>query len=159
MSRKNYWSNADGLAVGFGTRAAERIVGGVHKTYGAKEEARLDITNLSPSGSTLGANILIPAGASVTRVYMEVGQAFVGGTSITFGDAATANGWITATAGATANLTAGKHIIADGSYAVAATTPTSQQVPKVYAVDTKLFITIAGTFTAGSARIVVEYQI
>lgn len=160
MSRKNYWNNADGLRVGFGTRTQERQEAGVHNTLGKSEEARLDISWQSGSGATNGAFILIPAGSAVKNVRLEVDQSFAGGTSITFGDAADADGWITATAASAANLaTAGRHIPGDGVYAVAATTPPSQQVPKVYATDTKLFITVAGTFTAGRANIVVEYTI
>lgn len=154
MTRQSTWTNADGLIVGFGNNYPERNDAGVNEVDGNDKSAQLNITYQSTSGAS-GAKISVPAGSIVKNVYMKVGTAWVGGTSLTFGDATTAAGWITATQAATANLTAGAAIQAQGAYAFTATE--GQLPPKAYAAATDLYITIAGTFTAGSATIYVEY--
>lgn len=154
MTRQSTWTNADGLIVGFGNNYPERNEAGVNEVDGNDKSAQLNITYQSTSGAS-GAKISVPAGSIVKNVYMKVGTAWVGGTSLTFGDATTAAGWITATQAATANLTAGAAIQAQGAYAFTATE--GQLPPKAYAAATDLYITVAGTFTAGSATIYVEY--
>lgn len=154
MTRKSTWSNPDSLVVGFGPNYPERLVSGFAERDGQTKEARLQVTYQSTFGST-GAKIAIPANSIVKNVYMKVGTAWVGGTSVAFGDAGSTGGWITASQGATANLTIGANIQAQGAYAYTATE--GQLPPKVYAAATDLYITVVGTFTAGTADIVVEY--
>lgn len=154
MTRKSTWSNADGLVVGFGPNTPERNGSGVVDMDGHTKVAQLYITKDSSFGST-GAKVQIPANSIVKSVHMKVGTAWVGGTSLAFGDAGSTGGWITATQGAQASLTAGAAIQAQGAYAY---TATEGQLPgKVYASATDLYITAVGTFTAGTATIVVEY--
>lgn len=154
-SRGSSWTNSDGLKVGFGPQFPERLYAGVVETDGGLKEARLQITKDSTFGST-GAKITIKAGQAVRNVYLKVGTAWVGGTSLAVGDAGNTSGWITAAQGAEANLTAGVQIVSAGAYAQAATP--AQLAPKVYAVDTDLYVTSVGTHTAGDATLVVEYQ-
>ena len=151
MTRKSTWTNADGLVVGFGPNIAERNVAGVFDTAGVVKEARLAITNLSS-----GAKVTVPAGSAVVGVLVKVGAAWVGGTKVEVGDATDPDGFITAAQGATAELTVGKTIVAAGAYAVG-DAATNAGLGKVYAAATDLTVTITGTFTAGSADVIVRY--
>lgn len=151
MTRQSTWANADGLIVGFGGNYPERNVAGVYETDGAIKEAVLQITFQSS-----GAVIAIPAGSAVIDVNLSVGTAWVGGTKVEIGDASDADGWISATQGATANLTAGADIVAGGAYAVG-DAATNRGLAKVYATATNLTATITGSFTAGTATVVVRY--
>lgn len=154
MTRAASWTNSDGLVVGFGANIPERQAGGVVDMDGYDRVATLAVTYASTFGAS-GAKITIPANSIVRNVYMKVGTAWVGGTSLAFGDAGGTGSWITATQGAQASLTAGVAIQALGGYAWV--TGESQQTPKVYAAATDLYFTVVGTFTAGSATVVVEY--
>ncbi len=155
MTRAATWSNSDGLVVGFGRNVPERQASAVIAQEGTDTKiAKLSITYQSTFGST-GALINIPANSLVKNVYMKVGTAWTGGTSLAFGDGGSTGGWITATQGAQASLTAGVAIQAQGAYAYTATE--GQLVPKVYASATDLYVTSVGTWTAGTADIYVEY--
>lgn len=154
MTRSATWTNSDGLVVGFGKNFPERTDAGVVETDGFDKTATVNITYQSTTGSS-GAKITVPAGSLVKNVFMKVGTAWVGGTSLAFGDASGTGSWITATQGATANLTAGAAIQAQGAYAYTATE--GQLPPKVYAAATDLYFTVVGTYTAGTATVVVEY--
>jgi hypothetical protein len=151
MTRKSTWTNADGLVVGFGPNFAERNVSGVLETDGVVKEARLAITFQSS-----GANIDLPAGSVVQDVVVKVGTAWVGGTDVQLGDGTDADGWISATQGATANLTAGATIRAAGAYAIG-DAATNRGLGKVYASADTLDVAFTGTFTAGTADIFVRY--
>ena len=151
MTRASTWTNADGLVVGFGNNFPERNVAGVYDVDGAVKEAHLAITYQSS-----GANIDIPAGSVVLDVTMKVGTAWVGGTDVQFGDGTDADGWISATQGAVANLTANAMIRAAGAYAIG-DAATNRGLGKVYASADTLDVAFAGTFTAGNATIVVRY--
>lgn len=155
MTRKTTWANSDNLNVGFGPNYAERQVAGVttQKDSDAKT-AKLSITYQSTLGAS-GASVPIPAGSSVKNVYIKVGQAWVGGTSLAFGDTNSTTGWVTATQGATANLLAGALIQAGGAYAIA--TGTSSTAPKPYPSALSLYFTVVGTYTAGTLDVFVEY--
>lgn len=154
MTRASNWTNPDGLIVGFGPNYADRNAGGVEKDKASVKTAKLQITYQSTLGSS-GDRIPIPAGSIVKNVYMKVGTAWVGGTSLAFGDTNGTGSWITATQGATANLTAGAVIQAQGAYAFTATE--GQLPPKAYASALDLYVTVSGTYTAGTADIYVEY--
>lgn len=151
MTRKSTWTNADGLVVGFGPNFAERNVSGVLETDGVVKEARLAITFQSS-----GANIDLPAGSVVQDVVVKVGTAWVGGTDVQLGDGTDADGWISATQGATANLTAGATIRAAGAYAIG-DAATNRGLGKVYASADTLDVAFTGTFTAGTADVFVRY--
>lgn len=128
-------------------------------TLGATREVefRWDYTN-PPAPTTASANdaveTIIPKNSLIiaARLYVEV--AFVGGTSIAVdaravadGSVTTANGYITATQGAEANLTIGAWIVGSGAL-IGATSGTA---------DTKLGVTNVGTHTAGRGRCIVTF--
>ena len=156
MTRKTTWTNSDGLVVGFGPNFAERNEAGVVKTSGGEKEARLQLSYQSS-----GANIAVPAGSVIKSVTLKVGDAWTGGTKLEVGDGTDADGFISATQGAQASLTAGVTIDAGGAYVIAAagTTP-DVNVPKlnkVYAAADTIDVTLTGTFTAGTATLIVTY--
>lgn len=151
MTRKSTWTNADGLVVGFGPNYPERNEAGVLETDGVMKEARLAITYESSS-----ATVAIPAGSVVMDVVMKVGTAWAGGTDVQIGDGSDADGWISATQGAVANLTAGATVRAAGAYAIG-DAATNRGLGKVYASADTLDVAFTGTFTAGTADIFVRY--
>lgn len=151
MTRQSTWTNADGLVVGFGPNFPERNVAGVIETDGVVKEARLAITYQSS-----GATVALPAGSVVLDVVVKVGTAWLGGTKVEIGDGSDADGWISATQGATANLTAGASIVAGGAYAIG-DAATNKGLGKVYASADTLDVAITGAYTAGSADVFVRY--
>ena len=151
MTRASSWTNADGLIVGFGANIPERNVAGVYDHDGSVKEAHLAITYQSS-----GANIELPAGAVVLDVVLKVGTAWAGGTDVQLGDGTDPDGWISATQGAVANLTAGATVRAGGAYAIG-DAATNRGLGKVYAAADTLDVAFTGTFTAGTATIVVRY--
>jgi hypothetical protein len=152
MTRQTTWTNADGLVVGFGPNYPERNVAGIIETDGVVKEARLAITYESS-----GAGISLPAGSVVLDVLVKVGTAWVGGTKVEIGDGSDADGWVSATQGATANLTAGATVRAGGAYAIGATDGTAKALGKVYAAADTLDVAITGAYTAGDADVFVRY--
>jgi hypothetical protein len=151
MTRASSWTNADGLIVGFGANIPERNVSGVYEHDGAVKEAHLAITYQSS-----GANIDLPAGSVVLDVVLKVGTAWAGGTDVQLGDGTDPDGWISATQGAVANLTTGATVRAAGAYAIG-DAATNRGLGKVYASADTLDVAFTGTFTAGTATIVVRY--
>jgi hypothetical protein len=151
MTRKSTWTNADGLVVGFGPNSPERNEAGVIETDGVVKEARLAITYQSS-----GANVALPAGSVVLDVVMKVGTAWAGGTDVQIGDGTDPDGWISATQGAVANLTAGATVRAAGAYAIG-DAATNKGLGKVYASADTLDVAFTGTFTAGTADVFVRY--
>jgi hypothetical protein len=157
MARKNTWSNADGLIVGFGPNTPEKYAQTTEDdTKSVKAAAvRFDYTqvNTSASGSI---NWTAPAGTNVVAVELVVDQAWVGGTSLEFGDASDTDGFITTTQGATASLTAGAKIVGSGLYTKGATDTAAQEF-KAYASATVCSVLRVGTYTAGSATLKISY--
>ena len=151
MTRQSTWTNADGLIVGFGPNIPERNIAGDYNTDGVVKEAVLQVTFQSS-----GAVIPVPAGSAVLDVVLRVGTAWTGGTKVEIGDATDPDGWVSATQGATANLTAGAEIVAGGAYAIG-DAASNKGLAKVYAAATNLTATITGTYTAGTATVVVRY--
>lgn len=157
MARKGSWSNADGLVVGFGPNTPEKYAQTTEQDNSPVKAAviRFDYTqvNTAASGSI---NWTAPAGSTVIAVELVVDQAWVGGTSLSFGDAGDVAGFITATQGATASLTAGAKIVGAGVYTKGGTDTTAQEF-KVYASATVTSVLRVGTYTAGSAVLKVSY--
>lgn len=157
MARKSTWSNADGLVVGFGPNTPERGAQTTEDDVNGVKTAvvRFDYTqvNTSASGSV---NWSAPAGANVVAVELVVDQAWVGGTTLEFGDASDTDGFITTTQGATANLTAGAKIVGNGLYTKGATDTGAQEF-KAYAAATTCSVLRVGTYTAGSAVLKISY--
>lgn len=153
MTRASTWSNPDGLVVGFGPNYVERQVAAVAAQRGGDVKmAKVHVSFESTFGAS-GAKLAVPAGSIVKNVYAKVTATWVGGTSLTFGDATDPDGWIVAASWGTP--AAGVVIQADGAYAFTATE--GQLPPKEYASATNLFFTLVGTYTAGEGDVYVEY--
>lgn len=150
ISRRGSWTNADGLVVGFGPRYPERQATAAYSVDGASVELALDFTYASTSPA-----LEMPAGFAVESVVLEVGTAWVGGTSLAIGDGTDPDGWFTDAQLPTASLTAGAVVVAGGAYAIG-DAATNAALAKVYAAADTLDIVVTGTYTAGSARLVVR---
>lgn len=150
--RNEYWVNADGLRVGFGTANTRNELAGGVETKGRVRQMEMKIFFDKDVTDADVRNAVIPAGAIVLSAKTIVREAFVGGTAVTVGTVTTdgvtsdADALITATAGAVANLTANAVIEADGALAGEAT---ASAVNLTYATT--------GSFTAGEAVVLVEY--
>lgn len=173
------WVNADGLPVYFPKHYADPAQRTnkptVSQTLGVFKEIVIpfDLSKLAAattSYTTDGNNDgvtdsftehdpHIPANSTVlsTRVFMTTTA--VGGTSITVGaykidgTIVSANGFVTATEGVTANLVKGQGVVGAGTLCNAA----SGVIPTVAATNTFPAIVTAGTFTAGTGFIVISY--
>lgn len=160
MTHKSTWANPDNLVVGFGANFAERQLAADIKPSGNKKTAKVQIDLVNSTFGAAGALVTIPAGSRVTQVYAKVTEGHAGGTSMTFGDVADADGWIVAADWV--NPAIGVQIPVKGVYAEAdfATTPAvtdTEVTPKIYAAATDLFFTKVGTYTAGKADVYVDY--
>lgn len=152
--RGSSWTNSDGLVVGFGTNKAA-VEGTVASNDNGEGGFKVASVTFSYKDAA-SANVPVPAGARVHDVALVVDVAFAGGTALTVGDGTTADGFITATPGALANLTAGKVIRGDGVYLFGATDLVASEV-KVYSSADTIDVAVSGTFTAGVATLVVTY--
>jgi len=154
--RHNYGPISTAADSSGGVVSRESVRGDFHQL-----EIDFDAAHLPASGAgslstaqindALVGGVRIPAGSLITRAYLYVGTAWVGGTVLTLGltNATTgavvsATSVVDATQGAVANLTA-------GSWRAGSVTGA------VVAVDSVLTATPTGTFTAGSGKLVVEY--
>lgn len=153
MTRKATWSNSDGLVVGFGPNYSERNDSAVLKQSGNIKTAKVSVEGANSTFGASGANVAIPAGSIVKNVYAKVTEAWVGGTSITFGDATDPDGFILAASWGTPAL--GAQIQGDGAYVNTATE--GQLIPKEFDAAATLYFTKVGTYTAGKADVYVEY--
>ncbi len=166
MTTKSFWTNSDGLRVRFGTMPSEERKSGVVDTpgkYGGSAVIEFDYVQANAGiGADSGADtqrVPIPAGAVIRDVYLEVLTAWAGGTGLNIGT----------------ELADGTDIDADGFFAAAGQgalallTPAGQHVPgetteigtQLTATPAKAYFLVAasGTFTAGVARVVVNYDL
>lgn len=88
MSRDAYWTNADGLVVGFGTREVEKNSAGKVATSGAVEELVLRINDATALADTVAATddaivhgAEIPADSLILSADLFVTTAFAGATA------------------------------------------------------------------------------
>lgn len=172
--------NADGLQVYFGdtwrdgknfTNRARAV-----KTEGAIKQIVFDYdlskiaastvsytSDLNNDGTNDGFNTgdtYLPANSSVLRVTLFVKTLAAGGTSITLGTygltgtAIDADGLITATEGVLANLDTaiGARVYGAGAYVA-----TAVDTAGIGTADGYIGLAAAGTFTAGTGRILIEY--
>jgi hypothetical protein len=151
------WKNSDGLVIKYGPdRHLDRRPGVVNSNEPIETiEVEFDYENL-PSAVDGDYGILnIPAGSYLVDAYIEVGTAWVGGTSLSVGTEQNdgtdidIDGIFNTTELATANLTAGA-VIAGSAGADLGTVISST-------LDAYLAVVAAGTFTAGTAKLVVRY--
>ena len=160
MTRATTWSNSDSLVVGFGRNYPERQVGGDVKGAGHLHIATLDFTYQSTAASAGDCSVTIPAGATVKNVVLKTGTLWDGGTAIEIGDATDPNGWFTTTllAEATLDNADDQVFVADGAYAVG-TNADDKANGKAYLTAGQIDVLITGTFTKGTARLIVDYTL
>lgn len=163
MTKANYWANDDGLVVGFGTRTSEDQRAGVTRTAGEKNQyvVEFEYDDLPQGSSTVDKDLSyarLPDNALILDAYLEVLEAFGGGTSYdigldkTDGTAIDADGLWDALALADIN--------AVGERSVARTHGGTESGTLLDAAITDpavLIVTATGTFTKGRARVVIEY--
>lgn len=176
---KGNWKNADGLPVYFPQHyvdAAQRTNKPTgDKSFGVTRQIVIpfDLSKLAASTTSYTTDLdndgttdgftehdpHIPANSTVTKCVAYVTTTAVGGTSITVGaykadgTIVSANGFLTATEGVTANLVKGQGIVGNGTLC----NTSSQVIPVVAATNTWPAIVTAGTFTAGAGFIVLDY--
>ena len=158
MTRATTWSNSDGLVVGFGPNFSERQKGADVNMTGHVHQAVLDFNYQSTAASAGDCKIDIPAGATITSVVLKTGTLWDNGTAIEIGDAADPNGWFTTTLLAEADLDGGDNLtwVADGVYAVGDNADNKAN-GKDYDTAGQIDVLITGTFTKGTARLIVDY--
>jgi len=149
--------NVGGRQTFFGALPDKNKFGGKIHYSGSVKEIRYSFSfdDMPATDSGNAMVIAIPAGAKIVDAVLKVGTAWVGGTSVALGltdQDGTANdpdGLVTATQGATANLTAGAVITGTGSLVGAVGDASADQV------FTSL---VVGTYTAGTMDVIVRYQ-
>lgn len=146
------------------------------RVAGAKKQLEIDVNfkklsanggnnftaDLNNDGTLDGfhtGNVYLPAYSSVLSAVLVVSEAATGGTSYTVGTRTVAGaaiadtGLITATEGVIANIdTIGKRV-----YGAGALVSTSAGTASVGSADAFIYIATTGTFTAGKARLIIEY--
>ena len=158
MSRNAYWTNADGLVVGFGTRkitknAAAKVAkgGAVEQLVVEVDFARLEDT-LSVTSDAVVQGAVIPDGSLLQSAILTVDEAAAGATAeIDVGIYDVAGAVVTAVddvlTAAVGALTAGADITGAGS-----------KIGTVLAQDSKIGLTWdVAAFTAGTGTLVIEY--
>lgn len=153
LNRGSTWTNSDGLIVGYGTNKHVKEGGSRKNDSGGGVKER----SVTFKYTDTSVNVPVPAGAEIIGVKLKVNDAWAGGTAVLVGDGSDADGFITATAGALAKLVAGAVINSDGLYVQGGTDTTAREV-KLYASADTIDVSYSGTFTAGSATIVVIYM-
>lgn len=173
------WTNADGLQVPFGNywsdptnfvNKAQAVVkrGSIKELVVDVDLTRIatgtvsysaDLNNDGTADGFHDGDVRLPANASVIRATLVMRTAAAGGTSFTVGTynkagtAIVATGLITATEGVLANVNAiGKRVYGAGAL-VAATAGTGG----VGTANAYIGVSTTGTFTAGTATLIIEY--
>jgi hypothetical protein len=139
----------------YGPRSAEDKLPALIKTEGYTKEMVVDFNfDDLPTYSADGSMVLeIPADSLILSARLHVKTAGVGGTSLAMGLYTSAgveidlDGFVTAAAGAAANLTEDAWLIGGGALVGATIGATAGQI----------VVTEAGTFTSGAYRLIVEY--
>jgi hypothetical protein len=156
MSARSTWDNADGLRVLFNARPTENSIAGesAGRTGSSKKvEMIFRGEDLAATAATADARaVVIPAGAFILSATLYVSELFVGatatldvGTQDLTGVAIDADGLVAAAA--VASLVAGAKIVGAGA-----------QIGTKLASAARLDASYnTAAFTAGAARLVVEY--
>jgi len=86
MARENWWTNSDGLYVGYGTRDVSTTLAGKTSKGGLKQELTVRIvgTDLADAATVdqLAHSAVIPAGAFIESATLEVHTAFAGSNAV-----------------------------------------------------------------------------
>jgi hypothetical protein len=160
------WQNDDGLTVRFGQDQARETASLMAKTWsvGPLNYMALDLnfddlptftTDLNNDGTNNGfsdQDAYIPAGSYITRAWIVVETAFAGGTSYNLGFYNQAGTVIDLdgldAAVAVADMGANEAVDCDGLLV---------GTQDLLTADAYLVVAATGTYTAGKARIVIEY--
>lgn len=151
------WVNNDGLVIKFGPdRHKDRRPGVINDNDPIETaEVAFDYENLPSAQASDGGIFNLPAGSYLVEAYIEVGTAWVGGTSLSVGTEQQdgtdidIDGIFNTTELATANLTAGAVIKAAAGADIGTVIDASN--------DAYIAVVAAGTFTAGTAKLIVKY--
>lgn len=156
MPRSSYWTNSDGLVVGFGTRSVETNSGAQPSVGGLRQQVKVRIKAADLADSDVSAQLLhgvtIPADSLLESAKLFVTTAFAGATAVldigTYDSAGSAvdDDGIDA-AIAVASLGDNVVIACDGAL-IGTVLASNQRIGLSY--DT-------AAFTAGEAWLVVEY--
>ncbi len=154
-------ADGNGLHTWYGPRKVGSEIGlpGRTRTSGVTKQLIVDFSfnSLPTYSSTNAANLVIPVNSLILSARLEVLTLFAGGTSLAVGlnrngtgTAIDADGLITdANAGLTAlDDTVGERVIGTGALVGAVSDAT---------YDAQVVVAATGTFTAGKARLVVEF--
>ena len=145
------WTNADGLTVLMHEEQGNVREGGL-STVSPMKHLIIDL-DLTAARGVQANDAYIPAGSYIKSATLVVTTAAAGGTSINFGLANAAGSAIDAdgidAAVATAALAANKAVVCDGALVAGA--------DGVGAADAYVTTANTGTFTAGAAKLVIEY--
>lgn len=146
----------NGVRLHHGPRFVEKKASASVSTYGVAKElvVNFDYENLPVAEVLDSVFEKLPAHCYIEKALLQVGEAWVGGTSLAVelsngdtGAVLVADGLVTATQGATANLGANAVIVGTGATVGAG----------IGAVPAHLRVTAVGTYTAGTAKLVVRY--
>lgn len=163
MSKANYWENDDGLVIGFGARSIEGKRGGNVRTSGEKEQYVVEFSyDDLPEGTALvgadGSYVRLPDNALILDAYLEVLEAFAGGTSYDIGLDQADGTAIDVDGLWDALVLADINAVGARSVASAHAGTNSGALTNAAITDPAvLIVTATGSFTAGRARVVVEY--
>ncbi len=154
------FTNADGLQNQYGpqdvsvvgTTAATKFSMVIDWQFDNLPSFTADLNNNGTLNGFSGADAKIPAGAFITNAYIVVTTAFAGGTSYNIGTYNEAGSVLDAdgidAAVATAALAANKAVVCNGDSVAGVDTE---------AVDSFVVIAATGTYTAGAAKLYIEY--
>jgi hypothetical protein len=153
-------TNADGLQVQHGEQDVARV-GGVDApskrlvvdfVFDDLPSFTADLNNNGTKNGFFGGDANVPAGAFITNAYIVVTTAFAGGTSYNIGLYDSAGSALDVdgidAAVATAALAANKAVVCNGASVGGTVTEAS---------DGFIVIAATGTYTAGAAKLVIEY--
>lgn len=139
-------------ATHYGSRDIEDKIPSKHAAVQDNEEQKVTFSfDDLPAFGEDEAILRIPAGAVVVRAYLRVHEAFVGGTDLVTGLYEPDGTVVDADGLHAAILTAA---LTDGSYHEGA----GALVGTALAVEGQLVVATTGTYTAGKATLVVEYE-
>jgi hypothetical protein len=162
MAREEYWTNQDGLVVGFGQRDVSENSAKKIAVEGAVEELVLDLNDAveledtqDVSGNAIVNGAEIPAGSLIVSATLVVTEAFASG-----GAAVLDVGTYNADTGAAVDDDGLIEAAALGALgADAVVTGAGGQVGAVVGERVKVAATFdAAAYTAGKARVVIKYQ-
>ena len=166
------WTNSDGLTIDL--HGTKQYMAGTVLTYGSHSElvVDLDFENLqgfdadASGNGTLdsfsGAQVYLPAGAYIKSATLVVETAFVGGTSYDIDLVTTAGGAIGSGEDKLFDLLATAEINADGEWRSSRAhggTNSGNALDIAVTSPAQLQVVATGTFTAGKARMIVEYMV